>query len=78
VENVAIGCTIVLNRVARELLIRCTPSHPVMHDAWAYPVIAAQCLVLPGVTAMILGIPSVFPSFFPQRPWTDAPLRSLS
>jgi glycosyltransferase involved in cell wall biosynthesis len=41
VENVAIGCTIVLNRPARELLIRCTPRHAVMHDAWAYLVIAA-------------------------------------
>jgi glycosyltransferase involved in cell wall biosynthesis len=41
VENVATGCTIVLNRAAVDLLAPARPRSPVMHDAWCYLVIAA-------------------------------------
>src|SRR6185436_21171576 len=41
VENIAIGCTVVINAAARELLLRCTPERPVMHDAWAYLALSA-------------------------------------
>ena len=41
VENIAIGCTVVINTAARELLLRYTPERPVMHDAWAYLALSA-------------------------------------
>ena len=41
VENIAAGCTIVLNRAARLLLVSDDPSIEVMHDSWAYLVVAA-------------------------------------
>lgn len=41
VENVATGCTIVLNRAAIDLLSQARPRNPVMHDAWCYLVVAA-------------------------------------
>jgi glycosyltransferase involved in cell wall biosynthesis len=41
VENIATGCTIVLNRQAKELVARKAPSRAVMHDAWCYLVISA-------------------------------------
>jgi glycosyltransferase involved in cell wall biosynthesis len=40
VENIATGCTIVLNRAAIDLLSRHRPKHLVMHDAWCYLVVA--------------------------------------
>lgn len=42
VENVATGCTIVLNRAAVDLLNDATPTNVVMHDAWCYLVVAAM------------------------------------
>jgi glycosyltransferase involved in cell wall biosynthesis len=41
VENIATGCTIVLNRAAVDLLAQARPHSPVMHDAWCYLVVAA-------------------------------------
>lgn len=41
VENIASGCTMIMNRAARELLITRLPVHPAMHDRWAYLGIAA-------------------------------------
>jgi glycosyltransferase involved in cell wall biosynthesis len=41
VENVATGCTIVLNRPAVDLLSSQRPTKLVMHDAWCYLVVAA-------------------------------------
>ena len=41
VENVATGCTIVLNRMAVDLLASAQPRSPVMHDAWCYLVVSA-------------------------------------
>lgn len=40
VENIATGCTIVLNRSAIDLLASRTPQNFVMHDAWCYLVVA--------------------------------------
>jgi glycosyltransferase involved in cell wall biosynthesis len=40
VENIATGCTIVLNRPAVDLLASRTPKDFLMHDAWCYLVIA--------------------------------------
>ncbi len=40
VQNIALGCTIVLNRAARDLVRERWPAECVMHDAWLYLVIA--------------------------------------
>lgn len=40
VENIATGCTIVLNRPAIELLASRLPERLLMHDAWCYLVLA--------------------------------------
>ena len=40
VENIATGCTIVLNRPAIDLLASRCPQHLLMHDAWCYLVVA--------------------------------------
>jgi glycosyltransferase involved in cell wall biosynthesis len=45
VQNIATGCTIVLNRYALPLF-REVPSEPVMHDWWIYAVTAAAGIVL--------------------------------
>lgn len=41
VQNIATGCTIVIDRAAREVLRGRWPSYAVMHDAWLYLVISA-------------------------------------
>ena len=41
VENIAAGCTVVLNRAGRELLTGRPPECPVAHDWWAYLVVSA-------------------------------------
>lgn len=48
IENFAIGCTIMFNRVARELLVNNLPDDKkvVMHDWWCYLVIAALGTVI--------------------------------
>jgi hypothetical protein len=45
VQNIATGCTIVVNRAALHLF-RKIPRRPVMHDSWIYAVIAAAGIVL--------------------------------
>jgi glycosyltransferase involved in cell wall biosynthesis len=40
VENIATGCTIVLNRAAIDLLRSSFPKEFLMHDAWCYLVVA--------------------------------------
>lgn len=45
VQNVATGCTIVINAAAREVLRDRWPSYAVMHDAWLYLVIAGTGIV---------------------------------
>lgn len=46
VENIAAGCTVVLNRAGRELLTQKTPDWLVAHDWWAYLVVSAFGAVL--------------------------------
>ena len=41
VENIATGCTVVLNRAAAEFLRRDWPPEVLMHDWWAYLVVSA-------------------------------------
>lgn len=59
VENVATGCTIVLNRPAINLLTRHLPADLLMHDAWCYLVLAGCGRVLydpkPGVLYRLHG-----------------------
>lgn len=40
VQNIALGCTVVLNRAARDLVRGRWPDECVMHDAWLYLVVA--------------------------------------
>jgi glycosyltransferase involved in cell wall biosynthesis len=46
VDNIAAGCTIVVNRSARDLLAATIPKHALMHDAWCYLVVSAFGQVL--------------------------------
>ena len=41
VQNIATGCTVVISRGARELLLRPSPPDIVMHDWWMYLVVSA-------------------------------------
>jgi glycosyltransferase involved in cell wall biosynthesis len=40
VENIITGCTIVMNRSARNLIIKHIPEKCIMHDAWCYLVLS--------------------------------------
>lgn len=40
VENIATGCTIVLNKSARNLIVKSLPDKFLMHDSWCYLVIS--------------------------------------
>ncbi len=46
VQNIALGCTVVLNRAARDLLRGRWPRECVMHDAWMYLVVAGTGTVV--------------------------------
>jgi glycosyltransferase involved in cell wall biosynthesis len=46
VQNIALGCTTVVNRPARDLLRRRWPRECVMHDAWMYLVVAGTGTVV--------------------------------
>lgn len=46
VQNIATGCTIVLDRAARHVLRDRWPDDAVMHDAWLYLVVAGTGTVL--------------------------------
>ena len=41
VENSATGCTVVMNRAARDLIVASLPARCIMHDWWCYLVVAA-------------------------------------
>jgi len=41
VENIATGCTIVINRATRELVLSSLPRWALMHDWWLYLVVTA-------------------------------------
>jgi hypothetical protein len=53
VQNIALGCTVVLNRPARDLLRGRWPRECVMHDAWMYLVIAGAGTVLYDETLVV-------------------------
>jgi glycosyltransferase involved in cell wall biosynthesis len=40
VENIATGCTTVINKSARELILSCIPLKCLMHDWWCYLVVS--------------------------------------
>jgi|LSQX01.2.fsa_nt_gb glycosyltransferase involved in cell wall biosynthesis len=61
VENIATGCSIVLNKAARDLIIVQKPRYTVMHDAWCYLVISALGTV----------IYDPFPSFYYRQHGTN-------
>lgn len=42
VENIATGCTIVLNRAARDLVLRNLPRECCMHDWWIYLLVLSK------------------------------------
>lgn len=46
VENMATGCTVVVNQAARELIVRSLPGRCIMHDWWCYLVVAAFGVVI--------------------------------
>ena len=46
VQNIALGCTVVVNREAREVLRGRWPQECVMHDAWMYLVLAGTGTVI--------------------------------
>lgn len=46
VQNIALGCTIVLNRAARDLVRGRWPQDCVMHDSWLYLVVSGCGAVL--------------------------------
>lgn len=47
VQNIALGCTVVFNRAARDEFLRASwPRECVMHDAWLYLVVAGTGRVL--------------------------------
>jgi glycosyltransferase involved in cell wall biosynthesis len=54
VQNIALGCTIVINREARDLLRGRWPQECVMHDAWMYLVVAGCGTVVYDHEAVIL------------------------
>ncbi|MEI7740992.1 MAG: hypothetical protein WCJ29_00635 [bacterium] len=41
VENTMPGCSMVLNRAARELILKSKPDHVAMHDSWCYLIVSA-------------------------------------
>ena len=41
VENIAMGCTVVLNAEARTVIVRNLPAQALMHDWWCYLVVSA-------------------------------------
>ena len=53
VQNIALGCTVVVNRKARDLLRHCWPEDCVMHDAWMYLVVAGAGQVIYDPTVVV-------------------------
>lgn len=41
VENIATGCSVVLNRAARDMIVKRLPLKCIMHDWWCYLVVSA-------------------------------------
>lgn len=69
-QNVATGCTMVMNRAARDLLAESTPEDVFMHDAWAYLVIAAFGTVIYDPVPMVLYRQHAANTIGKPRGWT--------
>jgi len=54
VQNVATGCTIIINDAARRLFLKKLPSSAVMHDWWIYMVVSAFGKVIYDTESKIL------------------------
>ncbi|HEX8273767.1 MAG TPA: glycosyltransferase family 2 protein [Longimicrobiaceae bacterium] len=70
-QNVATGCTMVMNRAARDLLAESTPEDVFMHDAWAYLVIAAFGTVIYDPVPMVLYRQHASNTIGRPRGWRD-------
>jgi len=53
VENIAIGCTIVINRKTRDMILATKPGRIIMHDWWCYLIVSALGKVFHGKTVNI-------------------------
>src|SRR4030067_2892916 len=53
VENTAIGCTIVMNRKTRDMILATKPGRIIMHDWWCYLIASALGKVFHGKTVNI-------------------------
>ena len=54
VENIATGCTIVINNSARKLILKQIPSSALMHDWWIYLTVSAFGKVIYDIESKIL------------------------
>lgn len=54
VQNVATGCTIIINNAARQLILKKLPSSAMIHDWWIYLVVSAFGIVIYDVESRIL------------------------
>ena len=54
IENIATGCTIVINRAARNELLRTNTTNIIMHDWWMYLLVAATGQVIYDTNKSIL------------------------
>ena len=54
VENIATGCTIVINNSARKLILKQIPSSALMHDWWIYLTVSAFGKVIYDIEPKIL------------------------
>lgn len=54
VQNIATGCTIVINKISRELLMKEIPKTAIMHDWWMYLVVSALGKVIYDTESKIL------------------------
>jgi glycosyltransferase involved in cell wall biosynthesis len=54
VQNVATGCTIIINNAARQLILKKLPSAAMIHDWWIYQVVSAFGKVIYDVESRIL------------------------
>jgi glycosyltransferase involved in cell wall biosynthesis len=81
VENIATGCTIVLNRPAIDLLASYAPHSIVMHDAWCYLVVAGCGLVVydsqPYVLYRLHGSNAMGVGTTPWAEWSGRAARQL-
>ena len=54
VQNIATGCTIIINNAARQLILKKLPSSAMVHDWWIYQVVSAFGKVIYDLESRIL------------------------